>query len=459
MVFSQTSHRTQSILNVVDIDRIKKENQENGLNGVIADGPTATPQPHCSFAEVSTHEYLKPEPVFESNMYHDTDYEFFQELAGWCSDPAKEEQAQIIDSAKQIEDRAFNTDTLHTPLSPGWDSFDANVAAQASFYTTTPRDPLSPAEGVDAMFALPETEQFVDIASLPVVIDQQEQRAGWDTYTKLLTHDTPFIDDDSQDLKYMASVTPSEVERCDDVITEYIVSPRKHAGLSLDVAARPALAGHVISTPEVLSFVEQLEQEKHPLAGLKSRQQTLVQETFLSPLAAAPAPLDYQPITPKSEPQADSEEEPAARVPRRRRRSEDSDEEYSPHQERTTPRKYKRRKPNIPLKDMILALEGSQQLTRARRGRPPKRRDSAVSNACSENSSMSTQDTKYRELRDKNNEASKRSRMHRKLKELQMEQEADQLEERNKKLRVQAGILEEMAKRLKDALLTSIMQK
>ncbi|XP_047998377.1 uncharacterized protein LOC125235812 isoform X2 [Leguminivora glycinivorella] len=453
MVFSQTSHRTQSILKVVDIDRIKKENQENGLHGVIADGPTATPQPHFSFEE-----FLKPEPVFESNMYHDTDYEFFQELAGWCSDPAKDEQVQTIDSTKQTDDRAFNTDTLHTPLSPGWDSFDANVAAQSSFYNTTPKDPLSPAEGVETMFALPDTERFVDIPSLPAVIDRQEPWAGWDTYTKLITHDTPFIEDDSQDLKY--TVTPSAVERCDDVVAEYIVAPRRAgAGLSLDVAARPALAGPVISTPEVLSYVEQLEQEKHPLAVLKSRQQTVAQESFISPLAAAPAPLDYQPITPKSEPQVDSEEEATARASRRRRRSEDSDETYTPHQERTTPRKYKRRKPNIPIKDMILALEGSQQLTRARRGRPPKRRDSAVSNACSENSSMSTQDMKYRELRDKNNEASKRSRMHRKLKELQMEQEADELEEKNKKLRVQAGILEEMAKRLKDALLTSIMQK
>lgn len=41
-------------------------------------------------------DYLKPEPVFESNMYHDTDCEFFQDLVGWCSDPAKEELVQTI---------------------------------------------------------------------------------------------------------------------------------------------------------------------------------------------------------------------------------------------------------------------------------------------------------------------------------------------------------------------------
>lgn len=176
--------------------------------------------------------------------------------------------------------------------------------------------------------------------------------------------------------------------------------------------------------------------------------------------------IEYEPITPKSECQAESESETKSYTSRRKRRhdSEDSDKTYTPDEE-YIPRTYtkrKQKKPSIPIKEMILKLEGSQELKKARRGRPPKiRRESTVS-ICSiddTNSNVSAQDTKYRELRDKNNEASKRSRMNRKLKELQTEQLALDLEERNKKLKIKADILEEMTKKLKDALMTAILQK
>lgn len=183
-----------------------------------------------------------------------------------------------------------------------------------------------------------------------------------------------------------------------------------------------------------------------------------------SPKTEAASPADYEPITPKSEShlESDHDEEKSHSSKRRRNSSEDSDETYTPYTEQTPPKKYKRRKPNVPIKEMIIALEGSQQLSKARRGRPPKRRESTVSSVCSvdDNSScMSNQEGKYRELRDKNNEASKRSRMNRKLKELQAEQLVVDLEERNKKLKVKADILEDMTKRLKDALMTAILHK
>lgn len=176
--------------------------------------------------------------------------------------------------------------------------------------------------------------------------------------------------------------------------------------------------------------------------------------------------MEYDIITPKTESHIDSdceEIETVSPAKRKRKASEDSDETYTPYTDKViTPRKYKRRKPNIPIKDMIVMLEGNQQQNKARRGRPPKRRESTVSSVCSvddTNSSLCTTEYKYRELRDKNNEASKRSRMNRKLKELQMEQMAMELEERNKKLKVRADILEEMTKRLKDTLMTAILQK
>lgn len=182
-------------------------------------------------------------------------------------------------------------------------------------------------------------------------------------------------------------------------------------------------------------------------------------ETFTELDTPPPPQVEYEPITPKSEShmESDNDDVKSTASKRRHQDSDESDETYTPYAEQPS-RKYKRRKPSVPIKDMILALEGQPK---ARRGRPPKRRESTVSSVCSvdeNSSSISTQEFKYRELRDKNNEASKRSRMNRKLKELQMEQLADELEEKNKKLRVRADILEEMTKRLKNELMSAILK-
>lgn len=179
--------------------------------------------------------------------------------------------------------------------------------------------------------------------------------------------------------------------------------------------------------------------------------------------AEASPPMDYEPITPKSESHNDVEsdnDDSKSYSSKKRRDSEDSDTTYVPYTEHS-PRRYRKRKPSIPIKDMIRALEGSQQLKPTRRGRPPKRRESAVSSVCSvdeTSSSASTHELRYRELRDKNNEASKRSRMNRKLKELQMEQLAIELEEKNKKLRVRAEILEEMTKKIRADFMAAVSQ-
>lgn len=180
----------------------------------------------------------------------------------------------------------------------------------------------------------------------------------------------------------------------------------------------------------------------------------------------SPHTIDYFFNSPKSEPREDSEDEtPRKQVrsgrKRQRHDSEESDETYTPYKEHYTPRKYRPRKASVPIKDMIKALEGAQKdAPKSRRGRPPKmqRRDSTVSTV-SNNSSMSTHEMKYRELRDKNNEASKRSRMNRKLKELQMEQLADDLEERNNKLRVQADMLSQRINELRKTFMLAVSQK
>ncbi|CAK1543925.1 unnamed protein product [Leptosia nina] len=506
MVFSQTSHKTRSLLKVIEIDRLKSgKNQVNRPYGVVTDlraqttfsptTPAETLTPTTSYSE----EFLKPEPVHQSTM-QELDAEFFQDLIQWCEAPTEQVVVQSIDPTRITDTRAHNTDTQHTPFSPqGWDAFDANSPiAQASSYNPTPPSyPVSP--NAMATFntdffgptvidedQIPFQEQFLDIDKLPVVIGElaSETTADanpWQTTTDPIWHNTydyikphstlhntmPFIDqEDSLDMKLM-SVIPREVERNDVVISEYILNevqdsmaaePRAPP-LSVDVAARVnAWPGDVISTPEVLTYVEQLEKQKYlPACSTPtSPSQYSTSPAPSGPKVENPSPAEYEPITPKSEPLLDSEEESKSNTSKRRRHeSEDSDDSYTPYTEQTT-RKYKRRKPSIPIKDMIRALEGSQQLTKARRGRPPKRRESTISNVSENSSSVSTHEMKYRELRDKNNEASKRSRMNRKLKELQMEQLAVELEERNKKLRVRADLLEDMTKKLREAFMAAV---
>ncbi|CAH0582971.1 unnamed protein product [Chrysodeixis includens] len=520
MVFSQTSLNTQTVLKVVELDRLKTEKKSpvSGLNGVITDGySTATtstpssPVATTSFSEV----YLKPEPLFETAMFHDTDYEFFQDLVPWSSAPAKEEVVQTIDSSKNTEERALKTNTPYTPFSPqGWETLDVNpqFPQPGQYNNVTPPEPLSPNDTFshDTNMPVPAwdnngqfKETFLDFSSLPVVIEglTSEKVTGtnsWqaaDPVELTNTHDTqyyhhmytntahtaaPFIDaEDSLDLKF-GSVIPREVESNDVVISEFIINEEqdlmglmhgnpKTEGLKVDVSARaPAWPADIISTPEVLSYVEQLEKEKcqphmkladHAWPVQNASYFTLTTTDTHTTKVKSPPPTEYEPITPKSESHVESDNDDVKSTTSKRRRhdSEDSDETYSPYSEEPT-RKYKRRKPSVPIKDMILALECQPK---ARRGRPPKRRESTVSSVCSvdeNSSSISTQEVKYRELRDKNNEASKRSRMNRKLKELQMEQLADELEEKNKKLRVRADILEEMTKRLKNELMSAILK-
>ncbi|CAH2981719.1 unnamed protein product [Chilo suppressalis] len=512
MVFSQTSHKTQSILKVVDIDCLKsnKEQETNGETGVIAGGileviPSLS-TPATSFSE----EFLKLEPTYDSTMFHDSDCEFFQDLVQWCSDPAKEEPVQTIDSTKVTEERAHNNDILHTPFSPqGWEAIDPKSPTAPAGAYISPEDSLSPGLVGIGQYTKPLTpqglcntntmqyqEEFLDFNNMPVVFGDLESEKpvgldpaqaaglfGWeqhtyntnDTNTHLVNTQMPFEEDSK-----LVSVIPRELESNDVIITEVIFGPspaqardvkvaggKQRQGLTVNIPARTfGWPTDLISTPDVVNCVEQLETDNLPLLPMLTTDEWPVEDTETVSgeveVKKSPPPVDYEPITPKSESQAESENEEPYTRRKRRYDSEVSDETYTPYQETTPRRKYTRRKPNIPIVDMIKELEGSQPLKKAKRGRPPKRRDSNVSSICSidENSSIaSTHETNYRKLRDKNNEASKRSRMNRKLKELQMEQQALDLEEKNKKLQIKADILEDMTKRLKDALMTAILHK
>lgn len=66
---------------------------------------------------------------------------------------------------------------------------------------------------------------------------------------------------------------------------------------------------------------------------------------------------------------------------------------------------------------------------------------------------------RYSDMRNKNNMASRRSRMTRKDKELEMERKAAELEQDNELLRIKVKSLEELTEKLKRHLINSIVKK
>lgn len=122
---------------------------------------------------------------------------------------------------------------------------------------------------------------------------------------------------------------------------------------------------------------------------------------------------------------------------KRKRCYDDDDEDYIPPSKRQ-------------LKQELSDSDSETDQTTVRnskRGRPPRR----TSSVSSEHSDAS----KYRELRDKNNEASRKSRLKRKIKELEVQGEADELEMRNTQLKAKVHEVEKMVKHF-EALLTKL---
>ena len=102
-------------------------------------------------------------------------------------------------------------------------------------------------------------------------------------------------------------------------------------------------------------------------------------------------------------------------------------------------------------KSVISDLES--EFKPARRGRPPKQYSSNVSESSGECNG------KYREMRDKNNEASRKSRLKRKLKEVAQEGEAQDLEDRNIKLKAQVAELERTVTNFRTNLMQILLKK
>lgn len=122
----------------------------------------------------------------------------------------------------------------------------------------------------------------------------------------------------------------------------------------------------------------------------------------------------------------------------KRRRNYESDEDYVPpikisNYGASTSSSYI--KVEVDSDDSCVSIPAPKK----RRGRPPK------ASSLTSNSYENTPDAKYRELRDKNNEASRKSRLKRKEKDHHLETEREDLETRNVKLNVQ---VEEIQKQI-----------
>lgn len=134
------------------------------------------------------------------------------------------------------------------------------------------------------------------------------------------------------------------------------------------------------------------------------------------------------------------------RIPKRKsRRYEDEDEDYVP------PSKKRSSKKSSICSDSESEDDVSSVCSTTKRGRP-SRRTSSVSSDHSDAS-------KYRDLRDKNNEASRKSRLKRKVKEKCLEKEADELEEKNIKLKAQVEQLEKMVNNFRNNLFKIMLKK
>ncbi|KDR23256.1 hypothetical protein L798_07158 [Zootermopsis nevadensis] len=76
----------------------------------------------------------------------------------------------------------------------------------------------------------------------------------------------------------------------------------------------------------------------------------------------------------------------------------------------------------------------------------------------SRQSSVDSDCDRYRELRDRNNEASRKSRQSRKVREGEMKETAGKLERENQSLKIKADEMERLVKKLREALLEAVMK-
>ncbi|KAL3278715.1 hypothetical protein HHI36_016247 [Cryptolaemus montrouzieri] len=189
-----------------------------------------------------------------------------------------------------------------------------------------------------------------------------------------------------------------------------------------------------LNTPEILESVVSLEDERFDfLNHLGDKKLKTVNETDLQfqPLLSPQTTTQYSVSSPPSSP----EEEKRSR----KRNKYDDDEDYVP------PTKIRQRKKTVKVIETDTDSEDEEYATN-KIETPRSRRLSSVSSDSFGGAS------KYRELRDKNNEASRKSRLKRKIKEQEMEMESQELRDRNVKLKAEVEELQKMVDNLRSNL-------
>ncbi|XP_050312271.1 kinesin-related protein 12 [Anthonomus grandis grandis] len=236
---------------------------------------------------------------------------------------------------------------------------------------------------------------------------------------------------------YISSPELAVPERFDHA---YHRAASRPAALHLATFQPPCKAGTtdalVLNTPDVIEGVVSMGTEFNILDLVNNEDITVVSadSEFLTSLASAHT---SNPSTPPSkEASRKRAGSPSSSSSLHSEEEEGEDEEWMPP---TTPTiKYSELDHLPPVKK--------------RRGRPPKRPDSVTSGESGDVS-------KYRELRDKNNEASRKSRLKRKIKEKEYEREADELQMRNVRLKAQVEELEKMVSTFRNNLFKILVRK
>lgn len=193
-----------------------------------------------------------------------------------------------------------------------------------------------------------------------------------------------------------------------------------------------------LDTPDVIETIDAIESEKaFNILNFITEEEFDTAEPIFSPLDV-----------PSFFPTTSDDSQSGIKQTRKRKiktRDSDDDDDYVP------PPSYQRIFGSRKLTK--LGTNSESESTPIRRGRPPKKCSTNVSECSSESND------RYREMRDKNNEASRKSRLKRRLKESAQEDEADVLLEKNIKLKAQVAELEKTVNNFRTNLMQILLKK
>lgn len=232
--------------------------------------------------------------------------------------------------------------------------------------------------------------------------------------------------------------------------------------LFLDLGLKQQSNVYDINTPSIIAEVVSLESTGFNILDLVNDDQIdLVNNEVFTTNTATPSSTPKYTVTPSPTPKYNVNQSEslttfsrsAEKRPKKRRQLSDDDEDYVPPMKKTSKNVIRRNKMSYST-DVDSDQEEEGKPKRKARGRPAKRAES-VSSESSKDADIS----KYRELRDKNNEASRKSRLKRKMKETELETEANELHNRNIKLKAQVEELEKLVTNFRDNLFKIMINK